>query len=108
MFTTRILTPHLQLYGEVTYRANADGTFEVTSIIGGNEKTAAHVQDSAIIAGWVGETKLGFSTNWLVLSASCTSVAKLEALLQYSEVVKTWDKYLGQRHQILDVTACSE
>ncbi|PPQ80461.1 hypothetical protein CVT26_003929 [Gymnopilus dilepis] len=73
MSTTRTLTPHLQLYGDVTYNANADGTFEVTSIIGGNDKTAA--QDSAIIAGWVGETKLGFSTNWLVLSANCTAGA---------------------------------
>lgn len=52
-----------------TFSTNADGTFTVEDTISAGGETAA--ETAAIITGWVGEVKAGFTINWLVDSASC-------------------------------------
>ncbi|KJA23663.1 hypothetical protein HYPSUDRAFT_66074 [Hypholoma sublateritium FD-334 SS-4] len=52
-----------------TFTTNADGTFTVEDTVSAGGETAA--ETAAIITGWVGEIKDGFTINWLVDAASC-------------------------------------
>ena len=49
---------------------NANGTFTVQETISDSVLTAA--QATAIIEGWVGEVKAGFTMDWIVEASYCT------------------------------------
>ncbi|KDR67499.1 hypothetical protein GALMADRAFT_147048 [Galerina marginata CBS 339.88] len=55
--------------GVTILKENPDNTFVVNDKISARGKTSA--ETSAIITGWVGETKEGLAANWLVQAATC-------------------------------------
>ncbi len=67
-FSDFLLTKNNYLKGS-TFTANPDGTYTVEDTISAGGETAA--QTAAIITGWAGEVKDGFTINWLVDAASC-------------------------------------
>ncbi|KAH9477297.1 hypothetical protein JR316_0009501 [Psilocybe cubensis] len=49
--------------------ASYDNVFNVHKTLSAEGKTSA--ETAAVVEGWVGETKLGLSANWLVQAAEC-------------------------------------